>query len=178
MAAALCVFMAQPVMAVERVATLPGELRIKIDAGTLTAKNGTSLTVTKDSTTYSVTTDANTQLRRRFWGKATLDEMNPGDSVNVIGKWTDDTKTTVLAKLVRDLSIQKRYGVFFGTITAVSGNTWTLNSVNRGVQTVTVSASTKKVNVNDRVRIRGLWDSKLNTITEVTAVKDYSLPVK
>lgn len=173
----------QPTLAAEKVA-----LQIKIDKGSLVDKKASELAISKDNTVYLVTTDENTQLRRRFWGKATLEEMAPGDLVNVVGRWTDNTKTAIQARLVRDLSIQKRYGIFFGTVTAVSGNTWTINLVVREPQTVTVSSTTKitdrkgnpltTVNVNDRVRIRGLWNMVANTITEVGQVKDYSLPAR
>lgn len=176
--------------------SLPGLLKSKITKfgraaiinGTLSGKNGTTLTVTKDGKTYTVLTDDKTQLRRRFWGKATLDEMQTGDTVNVHGKWTDDAKTTIQATLVRDLSIQKRFGVFFGTVTSLTSNGWVMQTIKRGSQTVTVSPSTRFVNrrgevinqsdiaVGHRVRVRGLWDSKANTIGEVTHVKDFSLP--
>lgn len=150
-------------------------------------KNGNTLTVTKDGVANSVLVDNNTRLRRRFWGKATLEEMSVGDLVNVLGKWTDEAKSTIQARLVRDTSIQKKYGVFFGTVTSLSPF---IMDTHRGAQTVTFSTASKFVNrkgetmgqveilVGHRVRVRGLWDSKLNTITEVAQVKDYSLPVK
>lgn len=190
----LAVFSVRPVWA-ERVATRPAmlrrltvaELRVRIDGGTLTAKNGNTLTVTKDGVANSVLVDSNTQLRRKFWGKATIEEMSVGDSINVLGKWIDDSKSTVQARLVRDLSIQKRFGVFIGTVTSLSPF---IIDTHRGAQTVTFLAATKFFNrkgetirqaeilVGHRVRVRGLWDNKLNTITEVTQVKDYSLPLK
>jgi hypothetical protein len=55
---------------------------------------------------------------------------------------------------------------------------------------VTVSSSTKFVDrrgktiaqtdvaVSHRIRVKGMWDNTNSTITEVTQVKDYSLPVK
>jgi len=160
-----------------------------IGTGTLTAKVGNTLTVTKGNKSYSVLVDSKTQLRRRFWGKATLDEMQIGDTLNVIGKWTDDAKTSIQAKMIRDISIQKRNGVFIGTIKSLSGNSWIMETVKRGSQTVTVSPSTRFVNrkgesiaqsdilTGHKVRVKGLWDSKANTIIEVTHVKDFSLPV-
>lgn len=181
----------------ENVATRPGSEgkqfslkgRAAIGRGTLTAKNGTTLTVTgQDGKIYTVNTDGNTQLRRRFWGKGTLDEMNTGDILSIIGQWTDDAHTTILAKLVRDTSIQKRFGVFFGTVTSVTGSGWAMNTINRGTQTVTITSTTKLINrkgqmivqsdivAGHKVRVRGLWDNKSNTITEVTEAKDFSLP--
>ena len=168
-----------PVVAVERVATRPGLLRQMVKntkamvTGTLSVKSGNTLTVTSGASSYSVLVDGNTQLRRRFWGKATLDEMSVGDSLNVIGKWTDDVHSTIQAKLVRDSSIQKRFGVFVGTVTSLTGTGWIMSTINRGPQTVTATQSA--VLVGHKVRVRGLWDNKLNTITEVSHVKDYSL---
>lgn len=164
--------------------------RAAILNATILSKNGTTLTVTKDGKTYTVGTDAKTQLRRRFWGKSTLDEMQMGDSVNVHGKWTDDSQTTVQAVLIRDLSIQKRFGTFFGTVNSVTGGSFVIETVEKGNQLVTVVPATKIVNrkgetisqsdvsAGHRIRVKGLWDSKTNTITEVTHVKDFNLPAK
>lgn len=169
-------------------------VKVALGTGTLKSKSGdvvpATLVVTKDGKDYTVNVDANTQLRRRFWGKATLSEFSAGDTLNVIGKWANDEKTTVDAKLIRDASIQKRFGAFVGEVTSLSSTGWVMKTVQRGDQTVTVSTTTKFINrreqpitqadvkVGDKVRVKGLWDSKANTITEVTGVKDYSLPVK
>lgn len=160
-----------------------------IGTGTVTVKSGTTLTVSKNGKNITVETDSKTQFRRRFWGKSSLAEISVGDTVNVIGQWKDDSHTTVLATLVRDLSIMKRNGVFFGIITSLNSNGWVMHT-KRGDETVTISSSTKLVNrkevtitqsdikVGDKVRVKGLWDKKLNTITEVTKVKDFSQPAK
>ncbi len=165
--------------------------RAAIGTGTVTAKSGTTLTVTKDGKSYTVLTDEKTQFRRRFWGKGSLDEIAVGHTVNVIGLWTDDAKTTVQARLVRDLSVQKRFGVFMGIVKSLTGSGWVMGTVSekRADQTVTVSSSTKfenrrgetivqsDIQVGHRVRVRGLWDRDANTVTEVAQVKDFSLPV-
>jgi hypothetical protein len=163
--------------------------KASIGGGKITAKGVNTLTVDKDGKVYTVNIDAKTQLRRRFWGKATLDEMQAGDSVNVIGKFTDEAKTIIQALLVRDSSIQKRAGVFFGTVASVAGSTITVNTEKRGVQTLTVDAKTKYTNRKEqkialadiltghKLRFRGLWDNATNAVTEVTQVRDFSLPV-
>jgi len=184
---------------IERAGSRPGLLRdffinkgrAAIGSGTISAISGTTLTVkAKDGKQFTILTDTKTQFRRRFWGKSSLSEMSVGDMVNVIGKWTDDAKTTIQARLVRDLSIQKRNGTFFGTVQSVSASGFVMQTLKRGTLTVTTSASTKFVNrkgetiakgdviVGHKVRVGGLWDSKLNTLTEVAHVKDFSLPVK
>jgi len=165
--------------------------RAAVGSGTISAITGTTLTVkAKDGKQFTILTDDKTQFRRRFWGKSSLSEMNVGDMVNVIGKWTDDAKTTIQARLVRDFSIQKRNGVFFGTVQSVNSSGFVVQTMKRGALTVSTSTSTKFVNrkgetiakgdviVGHKVRVGGLWDSKLNTLTEVTHVKDFSLPVK
>lgn len=154
----------------------------------ITAISGSTLTVSFNGKSYTVNTDANTHFQRHFWGKSSLSEFTVGDKVNVQGKFIDDTHTTVLARLVRNLSIQKRYGVFFGTVTVKNADNFVMSTVNRGNQTVYVIATTKFIKrnqtgmtfadlkVNDRVRVRGLWDKTLSKITEVKEVKDFSLP--
>lgn len=157
---------------------------------TLTAKNGSTLTVKdKDGKTLTVNTDDKTQFRRQFWGKSSLSELSVNDKLDVIGQWTDDAHTIILARLVRDVSINKRFGVFFGTVTTVNGTGWVMNTIGRGTQTVTVSSTTKLVNrreqpitkadvlVGHRVRVKGLWDSINHTITDVEHVKDFAIPV-
>ncbi|MBI3397152.1 hypothetical protein HY045_01605 [Candidatus Woesebacteria bacterium] len=162
--------------------------RAAIGTGTLSAKSGTTLTIAKDTKSFTVLTDSNTQFRRKFWGKSSLSEMKVGDKVTVIGQWTDTNHTSIQAKLVRDLSIQKRSGVFFGMVKSLTPDGWVI-STKRGDETVTVSTLTKLVNrrqqpivqadikVGDRVRVKGLWDKVANTLTEVVQVKDFSLPV-
>jgi hypothetical protein len=164
--------------------------RAILNKAKITGKGVGSLTVEKDGISYTVNIDDKTKLRRKFFGDATIDEMSVGNLVNIFGKWTDDTHKAIQAVLIRDLSIQKRKGVFVGDVTTVSGNDITITTVHRGIQKATVVSSTKFVDrkegtltladikVGHRVRIKGMWDSSNNTITEVTQVKDYSLPVK
>lgn len=169
-----------------------GAGRAAIGSGTITAKSDTTLTVEKDGKSYLVNISDKTQIRRRFWGKSDLSEFSVGNVVNVVGVWTDDTHTAINATLVRNISIQKRFGVFFGEVKSLVANGWVMStkSGNRADQTVTVTSDTKFENrngetitkadvaVGHKVRVRGLWDKTLNTVTEVTQVKDFSLPVQ
>ncbi len=163
-----------------------------ISNGTITAKSGSVLTVSKDGKSYTVETDANTQFGRRFWGKSSIDEISVNDLVNVIGRWKDEARTTIIARMVRDMSIQKKNGTFVGDIKAItdSGFTMTTVSEKREDQTVTLASDTRLTNrrgetisksdlaVGHRVRVRGMWNSVGNTITEVKLVKDFNLPVR
>jgi hypothetical protein len=167
--------------------------RAVITRGTIASISGTSLseatiTITKDGT-YTVKTDSATRFRRRFWGQVSnISEMQTGDTVTVVGRWTNNEKTELKANLIRDISIQIRHGVFLGTIQSIQGNTWSIQTKNRGNQTVTVTGATQFVNranvsiaqsdcaVGHRVRVKGLWNRQANTITDVTQVKDFDLP--
>lgn len=131
-----------------------------------------------------------TKILRRFGGKSILAEFGVNDEIQVVGKWTDDIKTALDAMVIRNLSLQKRFGAFVGTISSIGTNSLVLNTIQRGSQTVTISANTKLVGrrkqtiafsdlvVGNRIGVKGLWDKKNNTITEVVQVKNFSLPIK
>lgn len=159
-----------------------------IEKGTVTAVSGATLTVTKDSTTYTVSTDSNTIFRRRFGGKSSIDEISVNNTVNVLGKWQNEEKTQILATHIRDLSIQKRHATFFGTVKTKTETSLVLTTVNRGEQTVTIGTSTKLVNrkmeeikmediqIGHKIRVKGIWDLTNKTISEVTQIKDFTIP--
>lgn len=163
--------------------------RIAFGSGELKTISGNTLTITKEDKTYTVLVDDKTQLRRKFWGKSELSEFSVGDKLNVVGVWEDEQKTTIRAKFIRNISIQKRHGVFIGVVKNKTASGFTLETTARGEQVVTVGSDTEyvnrkmiKINLSDiidghRVKVRGLWDSNLSTITEVSQIKDFSLPV-
>jgi hypothetical protein len=158
---------------------------------TVTAIGTASLAVkTEDGKAYIVQVDNTTQWRRKFWGKSGLDETSTNDVFNVHGKWMNEERSQIEAALIRNMSIQKRNGVFFGTVKTLTSGGWVMTTMGRGEQTVTVSGGTRFIDrtgmgigqnvilVGHRVRVMGLWDSKNNTITEVSQVKDFDLPAK
>jgi hypothetical protein len=118
-----------------------------------------------------------------------LNEISVGDTVNVIGRWTSEDRTEINAVLVRDLSIQKRNGVFFGTVKTITDTGFVMTTIQRGDETVTLDSTSKLLNrkgqtitssdiqVGNTIRLRGMWDSQAFTITEVAEVKDFSIPV-
>lgn len=155
----------------------------------VTAKDSSSITIDNNGTLIKVTYDANTHFRRRSWGKSTFSEISVGNSVDIIGRWTNEEKTEIKAVLIRNLSIQKRYGVFFGTVKSITDTGFIMTTIHKGQETVITDASTKLINrtekvikasdiaVGHRVRIKGLWDSVNFTIKEVKEIKNFSLPV-
>lgn len=158
--------------------------------GSITAMGDQSLTVSgNDGKTYEVFITEKTKIKRRYWGNSEIDEFSVGNQVNIVGKWKNDEQTQIDAILVRNASIQKRHGVFIGTISSKGDSSFVVDPIKRENQTVFFDSNTKLVNrkeesisysdlaVNHRVRIKGLWDQSANTVTEVTHIKDFSLPV-
>jgi len=152
---------------------------------------GTTSFVSRDNEgkEYTILVDGATQWRRKFWGKSDIGELSVGDVLNVYGKWTNEEMTSIQAKLIRNISIQKRHGVFFGSISSIQSTGFIMATLKRGNQTVTITGGRlvdrtgnsilqSSLLVGHRVRIKGLWDNKNNTITEVTEIKDFDLPVK
>ena len=142
----------------------------------------------KDGKIYQVNITEKTQLRRHFWGKSSLSEFSVGDEVNMIGRFTDETKSTIEAVLIRNKSIQKRWGAFFGQVLSKEGNVLAIKTVNRGEVKVYVGSTTKIINrreqsisldnieVSHRIRVKGVWDRNLKEIRETEEIKDFSLP--
>ncbi len=186
--------MASPVYAKPDALRAVARGRATIGLGKLTAMNGTTLTVERDGKSYTVLTGTfdkcTTKFNRRYWGTSSLSEYTLGDMINVYGIWQDDAKTTIEACVLRDISIQKRYGVFVGEITSLTSTGWVMTTVSdkRTSQMVTVTGSTKFVNrkeqaisqadiqVGHRVRVKGMGNRVNKTVTEVTHVKDFNLP--
>lgn len=150
----------------------------------------TDLGVSKDGKNFTVKVTEKTLLLRKFGGKSSLSEFSVGDIISVRGKWLDEEKTILESRVIRNVSIQKRKGTFWGTVKSIDSGakSFVLTSVQRGDQSVSTDEKTRIVNrreepisfedllLGHRVRVSGLWDSKLGKITEVSRIKDWSLP--
>jgi hypothetical protein len=162
--------------------------RGEMDNVKVTAKDATSITIDNGGTSVKVDVASNTHFRRKFWGGSDINEISIGDSVDIIGRWTSEDKTEIKAVLIRDLSIQKRQGVFFGTVKSMTDTGFVMTTIQRGTETVDITGAklidrkgqaitSSDIQVGDIIRVRGLWDSTNFTITEVAEVKDFSLPL-
>jgi len=155
----------------------------------VTAKDATSITVDNGEANIKVTFQPNIHYRRKFWGKSSLAEISIGDKVDVIGRWANETKTEIKAVLIRNLSIQRRFGAYFGEVKSINDTGFVMTTIHKGEETVTIDATTKLINreekvitkddilVGHKIRIKGLWDSIKFTITGVTEIKDFSIPL-
>lgn len=154
----------------------------------VTQVGSSSLTVDNGGASVVVNITEKTQLRRRFWGKSMMSEFSVGDTIDVIGRWTDDTKTQINAALIRNDSIERRYGVTFGTVTTLTDTGFVMSTIHKDNVTVMLGSDTiltnrrgdrinkSDIKFGDRVRVRGVWDKANKTITEVREVKNFSLP--
>jgi len=137
---------------------------------------------------YQVNIDQKTQLRRHFWGKSSLSEFLVGHEVYVIGRYIDEKQSTIQAILIRNQSIQKRWGVFFGYVLSNEGNILVIKTVKYDEIKVYVDKNTRLINIREelisldkikighRVRVKGVWDKNLNEIRKTEEIKDFYLP--
>jgi hypothetical protein len=161
------------------------EARVK---GNITVIGENNFTISSEDGAFQVNITDKTKILRKFGGKSTFGELSAGDEVMVFGKFTDDTKSIIDAKTVKNNSIQKRFGAFFGKVTVKNTDNFVMETAERGVQTVyfgtakfvdrkETNITINDIKVGDRVRVKGVWDKTLSKITEVIQVKDFSIPV-
>ncbi len=157
--------------------------------GTLTAMNGSVLTISESNgTIFTVNVLSTTQLRRRFGAQATLSEFSVQDELAVIGNRhkvsdTEYSETEIDARYIRNMSIQRRNAVFNGTISTKGSDMFSIQTQSRGVQTVHVTGTTvftqkdtqisfNDLQVGDRVIVKGeLWDRAINQINAQKVMK-------
>jgi hypothetical protein len=156
--------------------------------GKITLMGNSSFSLTGEDGAFGINITDKTKILRKFGGKSSLSEFSDGDEVIVFGRFIDDAKSIIEAKTVRNNSIQKRKGAFFGKVTAKNTDSFVMETLERGTLTIyfgsakfvnrkEVSILYNDVKVGDRVRVKGIWDKTLSKITEVIQIKDFSLPV-
>lgn len=102
---------------------------------------------------WAVVTDSGTEFVRRFGGASGTSEISAGDFISFQGvlDTTVASPITVKASVVKDWSIQKKRGSFYGTVSSVdvSAKSFVLASEDRRDITVKVTDSTKIVKGNE-----------------------------
>ncbi len=160
--------------------TKSGEVKL---VGKLTAISGTTLTVASWGGNWTV--DASkAEIVRRFNGDSGLGEYQVNDILTVHGQ-ASLTGMTVMARVVKNESIQKRGASFVGVIsgiTASSTNAFSLKTDKNGTLAVTAS-STVKVIINGQVasttagltngmyaQVSGVWDRTNSTVIATSII--------
>lgn len=159
--------------------------------GTIKTIGTGTFTISRGGKTYTVNILDETMFLRKFGGKSSFTELTVGDSVKVRGTFTDEAKTIIQANYVRDISIQKRWGSFEGTVKSGSAMSWVVTTKNRGDLNVTLDAQTKVVDrlgktitdmtlikIDHKVILSGVWNTEGNTLTQVTRLRDKSIPAE
>ena len=159
-------------------------------SGTVTAVTGNTITLTKPAPAASTdasatattqvatattwTVDAtNAKFVRRFGASMVITDIQNGDTLSVSGSII---ATNITAKVVRDISLQQHNGTFVGTISAINGTSFTLNSKARGDQTINTTASTKitiggksaalaDLKTGVTATVSGVWDRTNSNVT-------------
>ncbi len=153
-----------------------GTIEVLMKAAKVTEIGDGYLKVSIFNYNYKIdTTGAN--IVRYAWGQSTISEFSVGDIVNVWGYLDEADTSLVHARTLRDVSIQKLFGVFNGVIDSVdsANNSFVLKTESRGNQTVLVSADTKIVKATTTVAfgdlqvgmgavVRGVWNKTLSQI--------------
>jgi hypothetical protein len=143
--------------------------------GIIQSISGEILTITgthSSSTVYSI--DAtNAKLVRRFGAAMAITDFQTGDTVTATGPLLGNS---MAAKTIRDESLQAHNGTFDGSITAINGSSFTLQSKNRGPQTINTTATTifrmgsasatmASLAVGENVTVSGVWDRTNSNVT-------------
>lgn len=157
--------------------------RALFKSGSVTAISSNGFTLlAEDGTSYTVDTSNAKLLRLSADGKAmvALTDLKITDKVVVRGERADDG--TLNARMVYAIPANTHPASGRGTVTAVSGNNFTLQLNNHGIiSNVTVdtsantvikqdgkaSASMADIQVGSKVKVRGLWDEVLNVLNAI-----------
>lgn len=146
-------------------------------SGTITAINGSQLTVQgQNGTTYTVNA-ANATLGGAF-GTATLADLRVGDSVVVRGQLDG---TVLTANRVRDLSLAQRLflsaigAAGAGVVTSISGNTFTIDPIGTGATTTVTTNASTTYKLNGQATTSSALNVGSNVIVTGTSTSDTSI---
>lgn len=152
-------------------------------SGKVATVGSTSFTMTnKDGVVFTVNVNSDTKIKNVIGtDNLTLANIVVNDNVWVSGK-KDENSSTVQAKNILVTPANTHPAKARGTVTAVAGDTVTLQTNNFGVvSSVTVKTtsdtqvttadgsvgSTSDVTVGSKVKVRGLWDEIVNVLSAV-----------
>jgi len=162
----------------------------KIVKGNLVSVSEDVLTVNKDNEQFNIEVDDQSKVLSKYYSKIDHRDLKNGDQISIWGKWVDEAKTVVQAKLIRDLSREVRKGVVNGIFTRISDTQFFIAKANGKKFTITFDGNTKIMNRkgntilysdiknNDHLAVTGLVDHTNLTVVNTSKVRDLSLPRK
>jgi hypothetical protein len=160
----------------------------KIVKGSLTAISEDVLSVNQGDEQFNVEIDDQSKVLSKYYSKIDPKTLKSGDLISIWGKWVDEAKTMIQAKLVRDLSREVRKGVVNGLFTRISATQFSMTKANGKVFTITFDKNAKIMNRkgntilysdikdNDHLAVTGLVDHTNLTVVSTSKVRDLDLP--
>ncbi len=153
-----------------------GSLSGMFYVGTVASVTGSGFTfTTKDNTTLTATTSG-AKLIRLPRTEIVLADILVGDKVFITGT---KSGSTVTASVVYDMSKNLKPAKAKGTVTAVNGNTVTVQTKDNKTATVIVdqdtvvktgdhqTGTTADITVGSKVKVTGLWNTILNVLNAI-----------
>lgn len=144
--------------------------------GTVTAESANGFTIqTRDNTTFTVIASS-AKIITIPRTEIPLADISVGDKVYITGT---KTGSTITASVVYDMPVNVKPGKAKGTVTAVNGNTITVQTKDNKTVTVNMDQDTKittasnqpgttaDVQVGSKVKAFGLWNSILNVFNAI-----------
>lgn len=162
----------------------------KIVKGNLAAISEDVLTVNKDDEQFDIEIDDQSRVLSKYYSKIDPKNLEKGDLISIWGKWVDEAKTMIQAKLVRDLSQEIRKGVVNGIVSNINNTSFTVTRANGKPFVISIGDNTKIMDrkgeplsladiwENDHVAVTGLVDHTQSTVTNTSKVRDLDLPRK
>lgn len=162
-----------------------------IGRGEVKNVSGNTLVVTdkKDNKDFNVVVDEKTKLIGKSLGKILINDIKVGHKVVIEGKIENGDSSTIKAKSVIDLSLEIRSGQFRGVVSEVNSDSLVMKV--RGGKSIKVMLGSAELTdrtgkwvgitqviVGDVIKVKGLYNGDENILTNVTSIKDSSLPRK
>jgi hypothetical protein len=153
----------------------PGNAKLE---GTIASISGTTIVVNSWGGQWNIDTST-AKLQRRFGGASSLSEFAVGDQITINGTASTSTNWTIIAKQVRDETIQQRNVNPTGTISNlnVTGKTFTLTTSGKNSKTynVTTTDTTKFINATSTITINDLQNTQTVRVNGVINRNDLNI---
>ncbi len=146
--------------------------------GTLVSASATSLTVSSWGGNWVINLATDAKLVASSGIKALSADFNVGDAIKAQGKANSTSAWAIDARNVQDITLQMRNESFMGTVSAVSGNTFTLTTKKKGTLQVTANADAKFMLKGKTATVADLSNGATVTVSGVYNVKALTVAAK
>lgn len=160
----------------------------KIVKGDLVSVSKDIITVSKDNEQFDIEVDGQAKVLSKYYAKIEPKDLKRGDLISIWGKWVDQAKTKIQAKLVRDLSQEIRKGLINGTFKNTDDAHFTVTRANGKEYKVALGNDTVIINRKgqtivytdlkdgDHLAVSGFLNPSNLTMAKTLKIRDLSLP--